>query len=97
MFNLGPSEMVVFGIIAILLFGSKLPEVARNLGASYRDFKKSIGDFQREFQNWDRMEPPRKTVAKSYEEATSSSVVNTPKFTPPPADQEQAPTDQEQA
>lgn len=86
MFNLGPSEMVVFGIVAILLFGSKLPEVARNLGASYRDFKKSIGDFQREFQNWDRMEPPRKPVVRSIEEQTPSSVGNIPKFTPPPDD-----------
>ena len=87
MFNLGPAEMVAFGIIAILLFGSKLPEVARKLGGRYRDFRKSIGDFQREFQNWDR-DPPPKPVQRTYEEQTPSSISATPKFTPPPADNE---------
>jgi len=88
MFNLGPQEMIAFGIIAILLFGSKLPEVARKLGGSYREFRKSIGDFQREFQNWDR-DPPPKPVQRTYEEqSTSSSITSTPKFTPPPSDNE---------
>jgi sec-independent protein translocase protein TatA len=86
MFNLGPQEMIAFGIIAILLFGSKLPEVARKLGGSYREFRKSIGDFQREFQNWDR-DPPPKPVQRTYEEqSTSSSITSTPKFTPPPSE-----------
>lgn len=87
MFNLGPAEMVAFGILAILLFGSKLPEVARKLGGSYREFKKSIGDFQREFQNWDR-EPPPKPVQRSIEEHPPASITATPKFTPPPSDSE---------
>jgi sec-independent protein translocase protein TatA len=88
MFNLGPQEMIAFGIIAILLFGSKLPEVARKLGGSYREFRKSIGDFQREFQNWDR-DPPPKPVQRTYEEQSpSSSITSTPKFTPPPSENE---------
>ncbi len=79
--------MVAFGILAILLFGSKLPEVARKLGGSYRDFRKSIGDFQREFQNWDR-DPPPKPVQRSHEEQSPSAITSTPKFTPPPQENE---------
>jgi len=79
--------MVVFGIIAILLFGSKLPEVARKLGGSYREFRKSIGDFQREFQNWER-EPPKKAAPRAYEEQPPAALTSTPKFTPPPSDNE---------
>ena len=28
----GTFEMLLFGVVALLLFGAKLPEVARNLG-----------------------------------------------------------------
>ena len=32
--SLGPAEMLFVGIIALLLFGKKLPEVARSMGKS---------------------------------------------------------------
>ncbi|MEO2021528.1 MAG: twin-arginine translocase TatA/TatE family subunit, partial [Pirellulaceae bacterium] len=34
--TMGPMEMMVIGAIAVILFGSKLPEVARSVGKSYR-------------------------------------------------------------
>ncbi len=57
MFNLGPFEMALFGLIALMLFGKKLPEVARNLGGTYRDLRKQLTDFQREFQGWINLTP----------------------------------------
>ena len=42
MFGLGPFEMVVIGVIAIMLFGGNLPEVARKLGGSYREFRRGL-------------------------------------------------------
>lgn len=42
MFGIGPQEMLVVGVIALLLFGNRLPEVARSLGKGIVEFKKGI-------------------------------------------------------
>ncbi len=41
--NLGPVELLVILAIALLLFGAgKLPEIARSMGKSTREFKKGL-------------------------------------------------------
>ncbi len=45
-FGIGFGEMVVIAIVAVLLFGSRLPEVARSLGASYQQFRKGLSEIQ---------------------------------------------------
>ena len=54
MFGLGPFEMVVIGVIAVLLFGSNLPNVARKLGGSYREFRRGLTDVQQQFKAAER-------------------------------------------
>jgi sec-independent protein translocase protein TatA len=45
MFGLGTQELMVILVIVLVLFGgSKLPEIARSLGKSVREFKKGIGE-----------------------------------------------------
>ena len=39
---LGPMELFVIGVIGVLLFGRKLPEVGRYLGQSIVQFKKGM-------------------------------------------------------
>ena len=40
--GIGPTEMIIFGVIALLLFGKRLPEVARSLGKGIVEFKKGV-------------------------------------------------------
>ena len=80
--GMGYTEMLLFGMIALMLFGAKLPEVARSLGGTYRELRKNMNEFQREFQGLDRLDapPPRPTYT---EEEPADTTTNAPRFTPP--------------
>lgn len=91
MFGLGFQEMLIVGVVAILLFGKRLPEVAKTAGKYYRDFRKSLTDLQSQVDFSDtfnstpspsrhRNEKPKRIYADDYEE------VSAPKFIPPPAE-----------
>ncbi|MGE4602135.1 MAG: twin-arginine translocase TatA/TatE family subunit [Planctomycetota bacterium] len=41
-FNLGPPELIAIALVMLLLFGSRLPSVMRNLGRGVTEFKKGI-------------------------------------------------------
>lgn len=46
---IGMPEMMVIMIVVLLLFGSKrLPDLARGIGKSMREFKKAAEDVKRE-------------------------------------------------
>ena len=96
MFGLGPFEMVVIGVIAVLLFGGNLPEVARKFGTSYRDLRRGLNDIQQQFREAEyeaknTFNPGR---SESFGDQTENEVEDesietpskpsAPKFTPPP-------------
>lgn len=46
MFGLGFQELLVVGVVAVVLFGKRLPEVAKSLGSSYREFRQGLSEIQ---------------------------------------------------
>jgi sec-independent protein translocase protein TatA len=50
MFSPGPMEMVIVGLIALLLFGNRLPKVMRSLGQGITEFKKGVRGIQDEIE-----------------------------------------------
>lgn len=57
--DVGAQEMVVILVVALLIFGGRLPEVARNLGKTVGDFKRTAQNLTREFRNDLGDLPPR--------------------------------------
>ena len=46
MFGLGYQELLLILVIVLVLFGgSKLPDLARSLGSSVKEFKKGVNEF----------------------------------------------------
>lgn len=81
LFNMGPQELVVIGVLAVVLFGKRLPEVARSVGGSYKQFRKGLSDMQAQLQLDDDL-PPRSTsyYADDYDDYEPPTA---PKFEPP--------------
>jgi len=47
--NIGPSELIIVGIVVLFLFGNKkMSELAKGLGESSKEFKKIKKDFEKE-------------------------------------------------
>jgi TatA/E family protein of Tat protein translocase len=44
--GIGSWELVLLLVVALLLFGKRLPEVARNLGKGIMEFKRGLYDIQ---------------------------------------------------
>ena len=75
--NLGTWEIVGIVAVGILLFGSRLPNIARSLGKSVTEFKKGVKDIQ---QDMDTPEPkkleskPREVEAEKVEKSEAEKV-----------------------
>ena len=41
-FGVGPTELIIVGVIVLLLFGNRLPSVMRSLGRGVIEFKKGV-------------------------------------------------------
>lgn len=74
--NLGFSEILLIFVAFLILFGAKrLPEFAKSLGKSLREFKKATSDIQ------DEIESASTVAQKPVETKKVDSVKETPKDT----------------
>ncbi len=48
MFGFGTMEIAIIALVAVLLFGSRLPKLARSLGSSIVEFKKGVADIEKD-------------------------------------------------
>lgn len=88
-FEVGFGEMLVVGVVALLLFGGRLPEVMRSLGASYRSLRRGFDDLSRQALRPDatpyRPIPPASSrVAPSASEPTPAPAPWAPVASPGP-------------
>jgi len=91
MLGLSFQELAIVGIVAILLFGKNLPDVAKKFGGMYREFRKSLDDLraQVDFTEPFNSAPSRPKPRKTYSDYDDLDEVTAPKFEPPPAPPEQ--------
>jgi sec-independent protein translocase protein TatA len=49
--DLSPTTLLILGVLSILLFGERLPEVARAVGKGLMEFKKGMSGIEEEIRN----------------------------------------------
>lgn len=86
-FSPGPGEMLVIGILAVLLFGKRLPEVGRSLGKGLVEFKKGLHGIEDDLDSAGSGATPSYTPPRAVDYAETTA----PKFEPPTHEPRQDP------
>lgn len=96
-FGIGVTEMILLAIVAVMLFGGRLPEVAKQLGESYVQFRRGLDDIKSSIDS----DLDLKSVATKalpdyssdssadddYQEDQDYEAPSAPVFTPPEEDE----------
>jgi sec-independent protein translocase protein TatA len=88
-----PMAMLILGVLAVLLFGDRLPEVAKSVGKGLSEFKKGLRDVEQELRS--AIDTPTTSSSSSsasstsltqnsYEDVHDYEEATAPKFEPPP-------------
>ena len=94
MFGIGPTELIVILVIALLVLGPKrLPELASGLGKGLAEFRRATSDINAELDEARRsIEEPAKDAARVAQPKgrvsrhTSAAAAHAPADAPEPAD-----------
>jgi|TARA_B110000438_G_scaffold235332_1_gene232036 sec-independent protein translocase protein TatA len=78
--GIGAPELLVVFLIVLLFFGAKrLPELARGLGKSMKEFKKATQEVQEDFQEaMDTVDPSKPEKPVVNKPAANTQPANTP-------------------
>lgn len=79
--GVGMPEMIIVGIIALLLFGKRLPEVARSLGKGIVEFKKGMSGIEDDVRSSVHAKPTASASRPTVDD--DEPRVTAPKFEPP--------------
>ena len=80
--NANPMELMILGVIALLLFGKRLPEVAKSLGKGIVEFKKGLNGVEDEIRSGGSSSSTRSS-ARRPEAIDEEPVPAAPRFEPP--------------
>ena len=64
MMGISYSQMMIVLIVAVVLFGSRLPDVLRQLGRAYAQLRKGLSEFQYTLEEIDPTAPDRRPAAR---------------------------------
>lgn len=97
--GLNPVTLLMLGIVALLLFGERLPEVGKSLGRKFVEFKKNVEGIQAELRS--AANSITSTVSSGSSLSSEPSIAThsdppaddreeatAPKFVPPPEEPE---------
>ena len=85
MFGVGTPELIILAIVGLLLFGKRLPEVARNLGKGITEFKKGVRGIEDDADSSTSSSSSRSSsrpVAEDRPVETTAPKFEPPKFEP---------------
>ena len=77
-----PTTMLILGALAVLLFGERLPDVARSIGKGLLEVRKGVRDIQNEIESAVKS-TTSSTPSPRYQEPEDREETTAPKFEPP--------------
>ena len=82
--SMGLGEMALIAVVAVVLFGGRLPEVARTFGGYYSQFRKSLADIQNSIKTGLDVSQELNAPPRILHEDLDIDEDPAPSFDPPP-------------